>query len=78
MITLASIVLMFSGINFLSMFTFIMYCRRLGLDPQIVAPKYTKDIDIVWSCKLAGIVMITSFCILYDLLMTHPIIQLGV
>jgi hypothetical protein len=75
MIALVTIFLLLSGTTFLSTFTFIMYCRRLGIDPNLLVP--IKDIDVYFTCKLSAIVTIIELCILHEMIIAHPLVHLG-
>jgi hypothetical protein len=67
---------LFSGVFFISTFAFIMHCRALGIDPNLIVPG-KKDIDIVFTCKLSGICFACFLGILCELTLAHPFIHLG-
>jgi hypothetical protein len=77
MIALATMLVMFSGIIFITTLTFIARCRSLGMDPNVVKPPEAGDVDIIYTCKLTGFVFVVSLGILYELLAAHPFIHLG-
>lgn len=75
MLAFTILVIMITGITFITTFALIMHCRSLGIDPTLEG--FAKDIDIVFTCKISGIAFAIALGIFCELTAAHPLIHLS-